>query len=135
MKIKKKLIKIGCIILGSILLLIIAGAIIFHLYGGKLMKMGIEKGGEFALKVPVSVDDASLSILGGKAGLKNLAISNPKKYEHEHMLTLGNEQIHLKVKSVFSDTIEIESILLEDIEIVMEKEKLGFVNNIQDILI
>jgi AsmA-like protein len=135
MKIKKKLIKIGIIILGSILLLIIAGAIIFHLYGGKLMKMGIEKGGEYALKVPVTVDDVSLSILGGNAGLSNLAISNPpKKYEHEHMLTLGNGQVHLKVKSVFSDTIEIESILLEDIEIVMEKEKLGFGNNIQDIL-
>ena len=91
MKIKKKLIKIGCIILGLILLLIIAGALIFRLYGGKLMKMGIEMGGEFALKVPVSVDNVSLSILRGKAGLKNLSISNPpKKYEHEHMLTLGN---------------------------------------------
>ena len=30
--------------------------------------------------------------------------------------------------------VEIESILLENIEIVMEKEKLGFGNNIQDIL-
>ena len=135
MKIKKKLIKFVYIILGLILLLIITGVLIFHLYGAKLMKMGIEIGGESALKVPVSVDNVSLSILGGNAGLKNLAISNPpKKYEHEHMLTLGNGQIHLKTKSVLSDTIEIESILLENIEIVMEKEKLGFGNNIQDIL-
>jgi len=136
MKIKKTLVKIGCAILGLFLLLIIAGVLIFHLYGAKLVKVGIEMGGESALKVPVSVDDVSLSILGGNAGLKNLAISNPEKYEHEHMLTLGNGQIHLKVNSVLSDTIEIESILLEDIEIVMEKEKelLGFGNNIQDIL-
>jgi|GEM_PF-278802 len=135
MKIKKTITKIVCILLGLILLLLIAVALIFHFYGGKLMKVGIEMGGESALKVPVSVGDVSLSILGGNAGLSNLAISNPpKKYEYEHMLTLGNGQIHLKVKSVLSDTIEIESILLEDIEIVLEKEKLGFGNNIQDIL-
>jgi hypothetical protein len=134
MKIKKKLTKIICFLLGSILILIIAGILIFHFYGGKLMKIGIEMGGRSALKVPVTVDDVSLSILGGNAGLKNLAIANPEKYEHEHMLTLGNGQIHLKLKSVLSDTIEIESILLENIEIVMEKEKIGFGNNIQDIL-
>jgi len=135
MKIEKTLLKLGCAILGLIFILIIAAVLIFHLYGAKLMKMGIEIGGESALKVPVSVDDVSLSILGGNAGLKNLAIGNPpKKYEHEHLLTIGNGQIHLKTKSVLSDTIEIESILLENIEIVMEKEKLGFGNNIQDIL-
>ncbi len=134
MKIKKTLTKILCILLGLILLLMIAGGLIFHFYGAKLMKVGIEMGGESALKVPVSVDDVSLSILDGNAGLKNLAISNPKKYAHEHLLTLGNGQIHLELKSVFSDTIEIESILLENIEIVLEKEKLGFGNNIQDIL-
>ena len=70
MKIMKKLRLILILVIVLVIILVVG----FHLFGTKAMKMGIETGGKTALKVPVAVEDVSLSILAGKAGVTNLII-------------------------------------------------------------
>ncbi|MCK5271231.1 MAG: AsmA family protein [Sedimentisphaerales bacterium] len=128
MKIAKTLRITGIVILTLILVLVIA----FHLFGTKAIKIGIEVGATQALKVPVAVEDVSLSILAGKAGIKNLIIDNPSGYKNEKMLELGQARIDLDMGSVLSETVRIEDILLEKVSVVLEQK--GLTNNIQEVL-
>ena len=64
-------------ILITVLILIVVLVIAFHLFGTKAIKVGIEAGATRALKVPVAVGDVNLSVLAGKAGVRNLIIDNP----------------------------------------------------------
>ena len=128
MKIAKTLRITGLVILTLILVLVIA----FHLFGTKAIKIGIEVGATQALKVPVAVEDVSLSILTGKAGVKNLIIDNPSGYKNEKMLELGQARINLDMGSVLSETVRIEDILLENVSVVLEQK--GLTNNIQEVL-
>ena len=128
MKIAKTLRITGIVVLTLILVLIIA----FHLFGTKAIKIGIEVGATEALKVPVAVEDVSLSILAGKAGIKNLIIDNPSGYKNEKMLELGQARVDLDMSSVLSETIRIEDILLEKVSVVLEQK--GLTNNIQEVL-
>ena len=128
MKIAKTLRITGIVILTLILVLVIA----FHLFGTKAIKIGIEAGATGALKVPVTVEDVDLSILAGKAGIKNLVIDNPSGYQNEKMLELGQASIDLDMGSVLSETVRIEDILLENVSVVLEQK--GLTNNIQEVL-
>ena len=128
MKIAKTLRITGIVILTLILVLVIA----FHLFGTKAIKIGIEAGATHALKVPVAVEDVSLSILAGKAGIKNLIIDNPSGYKNEKMLELGQARVDLDMGSVLSETVRIEDILLENVSVVLEQK--GLTNNIQEVL-
>jgi len=128
MKIAKTLRITGIVVLTLILVLVIA----FHLFGTKAIKIGIEAGATEALKVPVAVEDVSLSIMAGKAGIKNLIIDNPSGYKNEKMLELGEARVDLDMGSVLSDTVRIEDILLEKVSVVLEQK--GLTNNIQEVL-
>lgn len=127
-----KIIKILRITGMVVLILVVALVILFHLFGSKAIKIGIELGGTHALKVPVTVGDVSLSILAGKADVKNLIVDNPPGYHNPRLLELGNAQIDLDMRSVLSQTINIDDILLENITVVLEQK--GLTNNIQQIL-
>ena len=128
-----KIIKLLRKLVLTVIILIILIAVGFHFYGAKVMKVGVEKGASLVLHVPVAVESVNLSILAGKAGLTDLIVSNPPGYQHKNMLELGSAQVSLDIKSVFSDTINIDKILLENITVVLEQRGLTS-NNIQDII-
>ena len=115
-----------------VLVLIVVLAVVFHLFGSKAMKVGVEVGATKALRVPVAVGEVNLSVLAGKAGVKNLVIDNPSGYQNEKMLELGEAKIDLDVMSALSDTVEIEDIFLEKVSVVLEQR--GLTNNIQEVL-
>jgi hypothetical protein len=72
---KKILTALGIILV----LLVVLVFVLFTMFGNKALKMGVETGGTAALKVPVSLQDANLSILGGKVELSGLNIKNPRR--------------------------------------------------------
>lgn len=132
MKKKNKFTKIFGSIVILILLLILFVGILITLFGDRALKSGIEKGGTYALKVPVNLEDVKLSILGGSLALDNLEIDNPEGYQHPQFLKMGHAYTELNTGSLLSDTIEIEKIQLDEIELVIEQK--GLTNNLQQIL-
>ena len=128
MKIAKTLRITGIVLLVLIIVLIVA----FNLFGTKAIKIGIEAGASQALNVPVAVEDVNLSVLAGKAGIKNLIIDNPPGYQNAKLLELGRAQVDLDVGSVLGDTITIDDILLEKVNVILEQK--GLTNNIQEVL-
>ena len=127
-----KPIKIIRTILIILLVIILALVIVFTLYGDRAIKTGIEKGASTALKVPVTLDKISLSVLAGKVQLKNLIIKNPPDYQHEDLLELGEAFVDVRVKSLLSDTVNIETLKLDSVALVIEQK--GLTNNLQQIL-
>jgi hypothetical protein len=113
--------------------LVVVIVVAFNLYADRAIKWGIEKAGSIALKVPVGLESANLSVLGGSLSLKNLSIGNPHEYQHKQFLELKNASVKIKPASLFSGTIRIPEIKLNGINVVLEQKDIRS-NNLQDIL-
>lgn len=127
-KAKKTLLTI-IIILVVVLLLISLG---IKMYGGHIVKAGIETAGSKVLQVDVRVKNVALWTLLGKLELKDLEIANPEGYSHEDFLSMGFAHIDLNTGSLFSDTVEIEKMQFDDV--VLDLEQKGLSSNLHDIL-
>ncbi|MHC5159628.1 MAG: hypothetical protein ACYSN8_06320, partial [Planctomycetota bacterium] len=73
-----------------------------------------------------------LRVVGGKVDLKNMEIDNPEGYTHPTFLKMGRAYMDLDVLSLMSDTVEMEMVQLEDINLVIEQK--GTTNNLKEIL-
>lgn len=129
----KKLKKVFSGIAIGLLVLIIAGALVFSLFGDKLIRVAVETGAKAALQVDVRLEKVSTSLLRGKVELNNFEIDNPEGYEHETFMEMGHVLVDLNTSSLIGgDTIEIDVIQLEDLRLVIEQKGLG--SNINEIL-
>lgn len=128
MKVKKIIGTIVVILLIAVLALVLA----VNIFGNRALKMAVETGASKALGVGVRVQDITLAVFAGKLNINGLEIDNPKDYAHPQMLTLGNAFVAVNVKSLLSDTVEIERIQLDNIALTIEQK--GLTNNLQEIL-
>ena len=130
---KKKRFKIVRIIILAIAFIIITTIVAPGLFVNKAIKIAIEKAGTKALTVDVNLDRADLSALRGKISLHDLIVDNPQGYQHETLLELNQANIQVDTKSLLSDEVYIENIILDGIKIVFEQK--GFSgNNLQDLI-
>ncbi len=129
----KKTLKRLKIILLMIVILIVVAIVAINLYADSAVKWGIETAGTKTLGVGVKLDSASLGILSGTLGLKELIIDNPKEYQNPHLLDLSNGNIQVRIGSLLSDIVEIKQIRLDGVDVVLEQKDVRS-NNLQDIL-
>ncbi len=108
--------------------------ILVGVFGDRALKLGIETAATKALNVGVSIEDVSLSILGGSVELENLVINNPPGYQHEHLLEIGSAKVDVDIRSLMSDTVNIKSIMFDEVSLVIEQKDLIRTNNLQEIL-
>lgn len=127
-----KIVKVLKSIIIVLLVLIILIVAIVHFAGDKALKAGIETAASKALGVNVSVGDISFSILAGKLELKDLVISNPEGYQHPQMLKIGHGLINVSIKSLLDDTVKIEMIKFDKIDMVLEQK--GLTNNLKEVI-
>jgi hypothetical protein len=129
-KIVKKTLSILAIVIVTLIVLLIIALTVF---GNQTLKIGIETGAAAALKVGVSLDSAKLSLLGGSVELYGLNVQNPPGYQHPEFLNLKKAAIDLKISSLLSNTIEIEKIQFDEIQVTLEQKGVT-TNNLQEIL-
>ena len=129
---KKKTKKIIKGILIGLLALILVIVLLFKLYGNQLLRVAIVTGAEKALQVGVRLDSIDLKVVAGKVDLQNMEIDNPEGYNHPTFLKLGHAYMDLDVASLMSDTIEMNIVQLENINLVIEQK--GKTNNLKEIL-
>ncbi len=128
-----KALKILRIAAVAVLVLILVLMIALNIYGGRIAKWGIETAGSKTLGVPVTVNNVSLSVLGGKISLKDLVIDNPPDYQNKKLLELGSGKVAVSTGSLLSDVIKVKEISLADVNVVLEQKGLAG-SNIQDIM-
>lgn len=115
-----------------VLIIILITPVLISVFGDKALKAGIETAGSKMLKVDVTLEDVSLSILSGSVELGNLIIANPEGYENKNLLEAGNIKVNIGLTSLMSDTIKIDDMIFDNITVVIEQK--GFTNNLQEIL-
>lgn len=120
-------------ILLAILILVVVGVILIHLFAGRAVKIGIEAAATKTLNVGVSIDDVDLSVLRGKLGLQNLVINNPPGYQHKKLLELKDAKVEVNVRSLLSDVVNIREIKLDGVNVVLEQRGVSG-NNLQDVI-
>lgn len=129
---KGKLKKIIRIAIVTLLVILIIGILIFKLYGNQLLRTAIVTGAQKALQVDVRLDSIDLKVVAGKVDLQNMEIDNPEGYNHPTFLKLGHAYMDLDVASLTSDTINMNMVQLENINLVIEQK--GKTNNLKEIL-
>ncbi len=129
---KKGFQKIASFIVIALLLLIVAVAVLINIFGDAALKAGVETGASRALKVGVAVDNISLGILAGKLNMNNLVVDNPEGYQNPTFLKMGSAYVHLNTSSLLSDTVEIETIRLDNLAVTIEQK--GLTSNLKEIL-
>lgn len=125
----RKIIRISVI---TLVVLLVAGILTFKMFGDQLLRTAIVAGAGKALQVDVRLDDINLKLLAGKVDLQNMEIDNPEGYKHPTFLKLGHAYMDLDVASLASDTINMDMVQLENINLVIEQK--GTTNNLKEIL-
>ncbi len=123
------------IVLFVIIVALIGIALIYFFGSGVLnkgIKLGVEKFGPQMTQTPVQLDAVDVSILSGNGTLTGLYVGNPDGYKSEHIFALGQIDIDLDPKSVFSDRIIINQIYIRKPEISYEKTLLS--SNLKELI-
>lgn len=114
---KKKLIKI----VGGLVALLIIALVVIYLMLGSIIKTGVETVGPKLTKGDMTLEGASLSVFGS-GGIKGLEIGNPKNAEFNSPFAfkLGSADVSVQIGSVMSDTIVVNSIIVDGAEVCFE---------------
>jgi len=119
-------------IIGSLLALILVIAVLINIFGDAALKAGVETGASNAMKVDVAVRDISLKILAGELRINDLVVNNPEGYQNPTFLEMGNAFVALNTSSLLSDTVEINTLQLDNVHLTIEQK--GLKSNLSEIL-
>lgn len=125
---KKKIIRIGLVLVVLLVVVVVAAA--FFL--GSIVKKGVETVGPTVTKVETKLDGATISLLSGKGELKGLFLGNPEGFKTPSAIKVGSVNMAIKAGSILSDKIVIHSINVKAPEITFEGSLSG--NNLSKIL-
>lgn len=103
-------------LIGFALLAVIIVAVIYFAGSSVLnkgIKSGVETYGPRVTQTPVTLEDVQLSILSGSGMLKGLHVGNPEGYKSENIFALGQIDLKVNTRSVFSDKIIIDHIIIK----------------------
>ena len=113
----KKSLKIAA---GIFVVLVVAlGAVLLAL--GAIAKTAVNAAGPAALGVPVTLQDADVSLLRGQATLQGLHVGNPAGYKTDSLLDLASIAVKLDRSTLFSDVIVIRSIAVDGLVVTYER--------------
>lgn len=104
-----------------LVLLIVIAVVVIASQAGSLIKNGVETYGPEFTGTPVTLSDVDISILSGNATIKNLAVGNPKGFKADNAFSVGEVSVKLDLRSLFSDQIRIEKILIDGAELTYEQ--------------
>lgn len=115
----------------GLLALVIVGYIAAHFFLGSIVKTGVNNVAPRVTQTNVQLADASLSP-AGSGTLTGFAIGNPAGWTDTNAIYLGKIQFDVAPTSVLSDTIVINSLIIEQPELTYETRLVN--SNIADLL-
>jgi len=119
MKIVKVLLIVG-------LILVVAVAVVGAVALGNLdraAKIGIERGGSYALGVDTTLEKADIGVLSGTFSMDRLTVANPAGFSTPHFLALGAGNVSVSYGSLMEDTIILPELTLSGIDVYLDKEE------------
>lgn len=118
---KRLITRLFLFLVGLLFLVLFTVLLAGVIWVGPAVKKAVEVYGPEALRAPVKVGDVSAGFLRGAVKVQNLVIGNPEGYREPVAIDARALRIRLRLRSLFSDTVVIEEILLDDPVITYEK--------------
>ncbi len=115
---KKKLMKIGLISLGGLIVLLI----IISISLGLIIKGAVNHVLPKITGTPVSMGSCYLNLFTGTLNIKNFIIGNPENYATPHAFKLAEVHVDIGLTSLLSDKIIIVQILVDGMEVSFESK-------------
>ena len=113
----KKTLKIA----GWILAALVALFVVLEFSLDRIVRTAVNAAGPAALGVPVTLRDADISLVRGRATLAGLHVGNPAGYKTDGLLDLGSVSVKLDRSSLFSDVIVVKEIAVAGLVVTYEK--------------
>lgn len=123
--------KLAKLMIGIVIVLVIVAAVAWMMIDS-IAAGAIEKGGTYALGVPVTVDNVDIGLIGGSVGLDGLTVANPEGFTEPHLMAAGHFGLKIEGGSVLSDTVRVPLIELNGLDVYYIKTGDG--DNVQPIL-
>lgn len=120
------------IIVVALFAIVLVAYIAVQFFFGSIVKTGVNQVGPRVTQTSVTLEDASLSPLSGEGTLTGFTVGNPAGWSQANLLHVGRVQFDVEPGSVFSDTIVINSLVVEQPEFVYETRVVA--SNIGDLL-
>jgi len=114
------------------LLLLLAVVVAAALGVDMLAKLGVEKGGSYALGVQTTVERISLSPARGKLQMVGLRISNPEGFSSPYLMKSGRFDMEFRPGSLLTQTVEMSRFELDGLDVNIEQRVLD--NNVTRIV-
>lgn len=102
----------------AVLVVIAAGAASMRL--GSLVKAAVERFGPEIVGAPVTVGAAALAPWSGRGAIRSLVIGNPPGFKGARALSVGSVDVKIRLSSLLSDTIVVESVVVREPELFYE---------------
>lgn len=113
----KKLLKILGIVVAVLVLLFV----VLELFLNQIVLKTTNAAAPGALGVPVTLQNADISLLRGRAALAGLHVGNPAGFKTDGILDLGSISVRLDNSSLLSDTIVIKEITIDGLVLTYEQ--------------
>lgn len=110
----------------------VAAVVGIDFFADSAVRTAIRRAGTKALKVPVDVEKARLSIFGGTLGLETLTVGNPPGYNQTTLLDLGQGTIEIAPKSLLGNEVRIRDVKLDSMNVFVEQK--GLDNNLHEVV-
>lgn len=101
-------------------ILVILGLAAAYLGRNALVAKAIEEGGNYSLGVDTHLGSANVAVTAGSLEMNQYKVANPKGFESPDFFSIEHGVLVVNSGSVFSDTVEIDSIVLNDIKVTLE---------------
>lgn len=122
------------IILGILFAVTVIAAIIIIARLGSIVKTAVNTAGPKITQTTVVLKDADISPFSGKGSLQELTIGNPKGWNTEHAFYLKEISISIDTKSLSSEHVLINSMVIDNPEIIYETTGTLTSSNLQDLI-
>lgn len=104
---------------GIIVILAVAG-IFFFMQMDTMAKSAIEKYASAILDTKVTVGKVTISATSGEGSVNDLVIANPKGFDTGHAYMMSDTHVKVDVKSLRSDVVMIDEVVMDSPDIVYE---------------
>ena len=117
-----KLVKRLVLLVVVLAVLVVGAAVAGLFYINDLVKVGVEKGGTYAMGVKTTLGAADIGVFSGKAALSDLKVANPEGFKAEQFLGLGSGAVQVSLQSLREPVVEIPKLEMNVIRVSLEKK-------------
>ncbi len=106
-------------------LLMVIGLVAAFFSLNSIVKAGVEKIGPRITQTDVWLHSVNISPFSGTGELNGLVVANPPGFQTTSVISVGTAKVAVNVKSIFSDVVVVDSIVLEAPEVTFEGNLTG----------